>query len=362
MADLDGRPIPVAVLTGFLGSGKTSVLNHLVRQTAFRRALVLINEFGSIGLDHDLITPIRDDVVVAMSSGCLCCTLRGDLVKTLRAAPTRFARDGKIWFDRVIIETTGLADPAPILQTLMTDTALAQRYRLGSVVTTIDAVNGLDTLAQHAEAMKQVAVADSLLLTKTDLVDHAGIERIEQRLHELNPAAAIEIACFGALTSLDPFADPGVDWRDPNGDVERWLRTEAYAADHLHVGVRDTDERHPHAHEHEGHDPNRHAAHIRALCVSFEEPIAGPAFDSWLDLLMALRGRDLLRIKGIVNIAGCDRPLVIHGVQHIFHPPLLLDRWPSSDQRTRIVFITRDIDEALLRDSLAVFDDAATSL
>ena len=181
------RLLPVSVLTGFLGSGKTTVLNHLMQQPEMERTLVVINEFGEIGIDHDLMVKSTDEVVVEMASGCLCCTIRGDLVKTLREAPSRFAREGKLWFDRVVIETTGLADPTPILHTLMTDAHVARRYRLDGVITTVDAVNGHDTLDKQIESVKQAAVADRLLLTKTDLVEPAALDSLRARLRTFNP-------------------------------------------------------------------------------------------------------------------------------------------------------------------------------
>ncbi|WP_443026719.1 CobW family GTP-binding protein [Sphingomonas sp. Leaf21] len=186
-----GARIPVSVLTGFLGSGKTTVLNHLVRSPAMARALVIINEFGAVGLDHDLIARSNDDLVVEMMGGCLCCTIRGDLSRTLRDAPWRFAREGRCWFDRVVIETTGLADPAPILHTLMTDPQLETLYRLDAVIATVDAAAGMATLDAQPEAVKQVAVADRLLLTKTDLADPVGQIVIRDRLAALNPAAPL---------------------------------------------------------------------------------------------------------------------------------------------------------------------------
>ncbi|MEM9880774.1 MAG: GTP-binding protein, partial [Pseudomonadota bacterium] len=192
--------LPISILTGFLGSGKTTVLNHLVRQPDMRRTLILINEFGEIGLDHDLMVhSTDDDVVVEMSSGCLCCSIRGDLVRTLRQAPGRFARGGVRWFDQVIIETTGLADPAPILHTLMTDRRIAQLYRLENVITTIDAVNADATLDDQMEAVKQAAMADQLVITKTDLADPDAVQHLQTRLKALNPAAPQTQAHNGAV-------------------------------------------------------------------------------------------------------------------------------------------------------------------
>lgn len=267
------RRLPVTVLTGFLGSGKTTVLNHLIRQPALSRTLVLINEFGEIGLDHDLVAHSKDDVVIEMSSGCLCCTIRGDLARTLREAPGRFARGGKLWFDRVVIETTGLADPAPILHTLMTDSAVARRYRLDGVIATVDAVNGGDTLDRQIESVKQAAVADRLLLTKADLAD----------------LDAVDSALLFDAGLYDP--------KTKSPDVQTWLKAEAYGEPHGHGH-----ETAAHGHTHQ-HDVNRHDAHIKALCLTIDEPIRGKALDAWLAALRLFRGADLLRIKGMINVA-----------------------------------------------------------
>ncbi|MEM7251494.1 MAG: GTP-binding protein [Pseudomonadota bacterium] len=355
------RPIPVSVLTGFLGSGKTTVLNHLVQQSALNRTLVLVNEFGEIGLDHDLMTRSRDDVVIEMSSGCLCCTIRGDLAKTLREAPGRFARGGELWFDRVVIETTGLADPAPILHTLMTDSVVARRYRLDGVITTIDAVNGGDTLNRQIESVKQAAVADRLLITKVDLAARENLGELKQRLSALNPAAPQIIAENGKVDPMSLFDAGLYDPATKSPDVQKWLKAEAYGEVR---GESDdgSDHPHPHDHHHDDHDHahndvNRHDEHIKALCLTIDEPIFGPALDAWFELLLLFRGANLLRVKGIVNVVGLEGPMVIHGVQHIFHPPVLLKEWPSDDRRSRVVFITRDIEESTLRDSLRIFSD-----
>ncbi len=340
--------IPVALLTGFLGSGKTTVLNHLVQQPELQQTLVLINEFGEIGLDHLLVAHGRDDVVVEMSSGCLCCTIRGDLAATLRDALWRFARGGRTWFDRVVIETTGLADPGPILHTLMMEPTIAGRYRLDGVITTIDAVNGMDTLDRQFESVKQAAVADRLLLTKTDLAEADTVERLERRLRELNPAAPIQHVRQGVV---DPtILDIGLyDPASKTPDVQSWLRAEAYD---------NPEPAHPLHHEHakHGHDINRHDERIRAVCLTLDKPVRRLMFDLWLEILMQIKGPDLLRIKGIVHIADAAGPLVIHGVQHIFHPPIPLAAWPSADHRTRLVLATRDIDPEWLRNTLALFD------
>ena len=351
--NLDGssQRLPVSVLTGFLGSGKTTVLNYLIQQPALSRTLVLINEFGEIGLDHDLVTHSKDDVVIEMSSGCLCCTIRGDLAETLREAPGRFARGGEPWFDRVVIETTGLADPAPILHTLMTEPAVARRYRLDGVIATVDAVNGGDTLDRQLESVKQAAVADRLLLTKTDLVDFEVLRRLQDRLGGLNPAAPQIIAENGVVDPASLFDAGLYDPKTKSLDVQNWLKAEAHAESHDHEhGTAG------HGHTHQHNDVNRHDAHIRALCLTIDEPIHGDALDLWLETLLLLRGADFLRTKGIINVVDLDGPVVIHGVQHIFHPAVMLKEWPSEDRRSRIVFITRDIDESALRDTLKMFE------
>jgi G3E family GTPase len=355
--------IPVSLLTGFLGSGKTTLLNHLVHQPAMRDTLVIINEFGEIGLDHLLVAHSEENVVVEMSSGCLCCTIRGDLQKTLKDAHWRFARDAQRQFNRVFIETTGLADPMPILHTLMADAELSQHYRLDGVIATIDAVNGMATLDAHQEAVRQAAVADRLLLTKTDLADAAQLTALRQRLAAINPGAAQTVILNGAVEA-DTLFDLGLFRAEGKSlDVQKWLNEEAYkeAGGHGH----DHDHGHHHGHDHhahghdrhgqDAHDVNRHDDRIRAFCFTFKDPIDPVLFEEWLTLLMSLKGGDMLRLKGILNLAGRAGPTVIHGVQHIFHPTIELPAWPSDDHSTRIVFITRDIDKDLIEKTFDAF-------
>jgi G3E family GTPase len=340
------QKIPISLLTGFLGSGKTTVLNHLLHQPAMANVMVIINEFGEIGLDHELVESAIDDLVL-LQSGCLCCTIRGDLIETLRSLFARRSRGDIPQFDRVMIETTGLADPAPILQAVMADGLVMSRFQLDGVVATVDAVAGGATLDRHIEAIKQAAVADRILLTKTDLVSEDECKVVERRLRALNPAAPIYRIKGG---EVDPGLLFDVGLYNPETkslDVQRWLQEEKYAQAHHDHG------HHGHDHnDHSGNDVNRHDDHIKAISIVVDEPIPGEALDNWLQSLMQFRGPDLLRFKGIVNVAGMPGPLVLHGVQHVIYPPLALKVWPSNDRRTRIIFITYDIDEKTLRESL----------
>jgi G3E family GTPase len=310
---------------------------------------VIINEFGEIGLDHLLVKPIRDGVVL-LQSGCLCCTLRGDLVDALEEL-LRDLDNGRAVFRRVVLETTGLADPAPVLQTAMAHPYLVMRYRLDGVIAVVDAVNAAATLDAHMESVKQVAVADRIVLTKTDLLTTAegrgDREALTARLHMLNPAAPVLDAAANEATPERLLACGLFDPARKHPDVKRWLAAEAYAdADHRH-------------HDHH-HDVNRHDDRVRAFSFASEAAMPAATFDMFLDLLRSLHGPNLLRLKGIVKLAETPAtPVVVHGVQHVLHPVVQLPRWPDGDERTRIVVIARDLEPSAVRALFDAFLDAA---
>jgi G3E family GTPase len=306
--------IPVSVLTGFLGSGKTTILSHMLRQPEFSHTAVVINEFGEIALDHELIEKTEDSVI-ALTTGCLCCRVRSDLTKTLQDLLRRRDEGACTQFNRIVIETSGLADPAPILHALMTDTALAGRLVLGSVVTTVDAVAGEVTLERESISRKQVAVADRIVLSKLDLTS-GGEASLRGCLAALNPGAPTLCAVYGRVESENLFGSALHDLFE----VSSWL-TET--PEHVH---------------------SDHDAEIKSFTVVRAEPIQAVALTLFLETLAEHCGADLLRLKGIVNVAESpQRPAVIHGVQHVFHAPAWLSHWPSDDCTSRMVFITRSI-------------------
>lgn len=357
-------PIPVSILTGFLGAGKTTLLNGLLKSPDMSETAVIINEFGEVGIDH-LLVEKADDNVFEMASGCLCCTIRGDLVDTLGDIVNRRDAGTVKPFERVVIETTGLADPAPVLHTIMTEPFLLTRYQLAGVVCVVDLVNGGSSLDRHEEAVKQVAVADRIVLTKADLlVGRTGEQTlfdVVARLNKLNRSARMLDASTGEAVPGNLFNTGLYDPATKSLNVSNWLAAERYEDTKRRKrgksGNSDHDHDHNHAHPH-NHDVNRHDDHISSFAIFSDKAISQWNMDLFLELLRGYHGPNLLRVKGIVKLEeDLDRPLVIHGVQHIFHPPYKLEKWPDDDHRSRLVFITRDIAKAQLEDLFSAFTD-----
>jgi G3E family GTPase len=336
--------MPIFVLTGFLGSGKTTLLNHMLKHPSLSDAAVLINEFGEIGLDHQLVEKV-DENTVLLSSGCLCCTIRDDLKQAILDLHDKRAKRLVPNFQRMIVETTGLADPAPILATLMNDVSLRYHYRLGTIITTVDAVNGSDQLDRQEESVKQASVADRIVLTKMDLTDQAEIEKLRNRLERINPSAEFLVADHGVVDVEQMLRADVYDPATKGAEVLRWIEAEMKRESEL--GGEGA---------HHVHSVNRHDARIHSFCLIYEDPIDWTAFGIWLTMLLHTHGQDILRVKGMLNVKNVDTPVVLNGVQHIIHPPMHLDAWPDADRRSRIVFIVRDLTKAQIMQSLAVFN------
>lgn len=339
-ADALAAKIPVTLVTGFLGSGKTTLIGKLVRHPAMDKAAVIINEVGEIGIDNDLVMMSTESVSL-LANGCLCCSVRTDLQETLREL-FGDRRAGKIPdFDRVIIETTGLADPGPVIQTLITDTMISSHYRLDGVVTLVDAANALDQIENQPESERQIALADRLFMTKTDLVDDTQIAQIKSAINLINPKADIGICLSGNLHP-DDLTGLGLKSSRADDNTLRFLGelpTERSAGNGEYLARR---------------LPNRHLTNVKNFSLRMNVPLSWEAFSCALEMLISLRGKDLLRVKGIVNVSG--QPVVIQGVGHIFHDPVTLDVWPSADTDSRLVFIARNIEPEKIK---TLFETAA---
>lgn len=348
--------IPVTILTGFLGAGKSTLLNRILKDPAMKDAAVIINEFGDVGIDH-LLVESSGDSIIELSDGCLCCTVRGELVDTL-ANLIDAVQTGRVKpVRRAVIETTGLADPAPVMQAIMGNPIIAQNFELDGVVTVVDAVNGLQTLDNHEEARKQAAVADRLIVSKQSIA--GDTDTLMARLHGLNPRAAVMDADSDEAGSARIFVNGLYDPGTKIADVRRWLHDEdEHEGHHHHDHGHDHGHHHHHGHEHQDpHDINRHDASIRSFSIIEEKAIDPMALEMFIDLLRSAHGEKLLRMKAIIATSDRpERPLVLHGVQSIFHPPVRLAAWPNpEDRRTRMVLITKDLPEAFVKDLFDAF-------
>lgn len=326
-----GRPVTANLLTGFLGSGKTSLLNRLLRQPDLKDTAVVINEFGEIGLDHLLIERVEGDVVL-LKSGCVCCTVRGDLKEALVRLHDRRQKGEIPDFTRLAIETTGLADPAPIVATIAVDPMLRHHFRMGNIVTVLDALVGRQSLEDHPECARQAAAADRLVLSKVDLAGRKDIDALRRDVAALNPAAEIVESGEASDAAATLFTYDVHDAATRPGQLRRWLSA--------------------------GHDsPPAASRHrdIGAFTLTAEEPLDWARFGLWLSMLLNRHGNRILRLKGLVAIRGSDTPVVVQGVQHLIHKPMHLKSWPDADRRTRLVVIGESLDAALVQRSFAAF-------
>ncbi|MDL2403209.1 CobW family GTP-binding protein [Rhizobium mayense] len=364
---LPQQRVPVSILTGFLGAGKSTLLNRILKDAEMRDAAVIINEFGDVGIDH-LLVESSGDSIIELSDGCLCCTVRGELVDTL-ANLMDAMQTGRIRpLKRVVIETTGLADPAPVMQSIMGNPIIATNFDLDGVITVVDAVNGLQTLDNHEEARKQVAVADRLIVSKTGLEGAASDGMLESRLRSLNPRAQMLNADSDEAGRAAILVNGLYDPASKIADVGRWLRDELETDEHDHHHDdhghhRDGHGHHRHGHDHHGHrhqhahDVTRHNESIRSFSIIENQPIDPIALEMFIDLLRSAHGEKLLRMKAIVAVSDRpERPVVLHGVQNIFHPPMRLPAWPNpDDRRTRMVIITKDLPEDFVKGMFDAF-------
>jgi G3E family GTPase len=331
--------LPVSIITGFLGSGKTTLLNRLLQDPAMAGAAVIINEFGEIGLDHLLIATPNENTVL-LSSGCICCTVRGDLVNTLRDLDKQRRKGDLPPFDRVLIETTGLADPVPIAQTVVTDEKLAPTYLLDSVITLVDGVNGLQQLNTQPESVKQAALADRLLISKTDLPEATDVPALMARLAELNPGAQVLAVAHGEVTPALLFG-AAINAEARAAEVQRWLREDAFMRVETQQSALGSRNR-----------ASAHDTRIQSYSLHLDEPISAAGLTAWLTALASLHGTELLRVKGLLNVDG--EPVAVHAVQTLIHEPVTLQQWPDAERRSRLVFITRGMNRAAIEATLDV--------
>ena len=324
---------PVSVLTGFLGSGKTTILQHLLALPEMHGTAIIINEFGEISVDH-LLLETAEEKMVLLSNGCVCCSVRGDLVQAIRSLFQRMRSDQIPPFERILLETTGLADPGPIVQSLIGPALSNLPVYFDSIATTIDSTNIMEALEQHKQIHSQIAVADSLLFTKADLCEKVHLDNVENRIRKLNPRATRDFTEMGKIPSRRIFGqrllDPSASPKQARSTTEQMFSNTEQSVEHSH-----------------GDD-------IRSFVISRDKPLPYSTLDTFLQTLRSYRGQDLLRVKGLVQIQGSEnRPVVIHGVQSVMHSPITLKKWPSSDHRTKLVFVTRNIGYEDVENTLA---------
>ena len=342
------KNITITVLTGFLGSGKTTILTSLLKQKQMANVAIIINEFGEVGLDHDLIET-TDENVIELQNGCICCTIQGDLKKTLLYLLKKMEKGEITPFNHVIIETTGLADPVPIIHTLMTSLDLQRIYSIDGVITVVDSINGQSTYKAYEEAVKQTAFADRIILSKTDIADKGTVNSLTKRIKAINPKVTIiksdkNSLPVSKLLGLNDYNPQEKDW-----NVREWLEIEKNkSSNHLH---------NHHGHHHHEHDVNRHGEDIKTFAMVTSQPVSMTSVNFFLELLMSQMGENILRIKGILDIKGQSRPAVIHGVQHVFHPLEWLEKWPSNDKQSRLVFITKNINKDTIDDLFKIIGE-----
>ena len=333
--------IPVNIVTGFLGSGKTTLLQRLLRDPSQKDTAVLVNEFGEIGLDHLLLQSVTENTLV-MENGCVCCAIRGDLLESLRSLFSQRERGEVPRFKRVVIETSGLADPVPIAYTVLSDTVLQHHFRLGNVVTTVDGVNGLAQLDEFEESVKQVAVADRLILTKSDIADPSDMAALRLALGRINLSAPIFDAVVDEIATQRLLIEDAGSSDYKSREAAHWMRG---------AGARGMQE----ADHHAGHD-HTHTEGISSFVLTFDQPLDWTAFGIWMTMLLNRHGDKVLRVKGLLNVAGMVAPVLINGVQHVVHQPVHLDSWPDTDHRSRLIFIVRDLSREKLERSLSAFN------
>ena len=358
----------VTLITGFLGSGKTTLLNTLLEHPAMSQAAIIVNEFGEIGLDYDLVER-SDENVIQLANGCLCCSVKSDLIDTFRDLYIQRNAGTIPFFDRVIIETTGIADPAPVLQIILTNPMVFNHFALDGVVTTVDTVNGISSLDRFPECVKQAAIADRLIISKIDLSENdKDISDLKNRLRLLNPAAKIIATTTQDANPSDLFGTGIFDPETKALDFDNWLNTDSYEnqlpLEQIKPNSKEPDTEAMEYYKEHSHTPelpeHHHDPNINSFVIVKDKPISLKVLSMFLEGLTKEAGPDLLRVKGIINVLERpDQPAVIQGAQQIFHSIDWMEKWPSEDKRTRIVFITRNLNQDYIEETLSLIERVA---